>query len=242
MRNSNLAVLVFGLSAMALSQAQSDGPSARDTAALAMEGYWISVVTEDWKFRMVVPNPGEYEGIPLNAAARLEADTWDASTSNACGIYGAANLMRVPTRLRIGWEDDDTLRIETDAGRQTRSLHFGAASDEASVAPSLQGFSVAEWRYAVGEGPGDAVANHGSLKVRTSRLASGLLRSNGVPYSAETTMTEYFNVFDAPNGDQWLVVTTIVEDPVYLTRPLYTSSHFKRLRDDSGWNPTGCSS
>jgi hypothetical protein len=240
MKNPNPAILLVGLCVTALCQAQSDGPSAREAPALAMEGYWISVVTEDWKFRMVTPNPGEYEGIPLNAAARNVADAWDAATADACGIYGAANLMRVPTRLRIGWEDDDTLRIETDAGRQTRSLHFGAATVAGSVPPSLQGYSVAEWRYAVGEAPDDATENHGSLSVHTSRLAPGLLRANGVPYSAETTMTEYFNVFDAPNADQWLVVTTIVEDPVYLTRPLYTSSHFKRLRSDSGWNPRAC--
>lgn len=240
MRTLNPAILLVGLCAAALCQAQSGGPGAREASALAMEGYWISVVTEDWKFRMVTPNPGEYEGIPLNAAARAEANAWSASTADACRIYGAANLMRVPTRLRIGWEDEDTLLMTTDAGSQTRSLHFGAASDATSVPLSLQGYSAAEWRYAVGEAPGDSVANHGSLEVHTSRLAPGLLRANGVPYSAETTMTEYFNVFDAPNGDQWLVVTTIVEDPVYLTRPLYTSSHFKRLRDDSGWDPTTC--
>jgi hypothetical protein len=132
------------------------------------------------------------------------------------------------------------LRIETDAGSQTRLLHFGPGSDDATVPHSLQGYSVAEWRYAVGEAPTDAIQNHGSLKVHTSRLAPGLLRANGVPYSAQTTMTEYFSVFDAPNGDQLLVVTTIVEDPVYLSRRFYNSSHFKKLSDDSGWNPTTC--
>jgi len=240
MRAAVAKILLVGLCTAGLCQAQSESPSARQAPALALEGYWISVVTEDWQYRMVVPAGGEYEGIPLNDEGLAVADTWDAAAADECGIYGAANLMRVPTRLRIGWQDDDTLRIDTDAGSQSRLLHFGAPSQAGSVPRAPQGYSVAEWRYAVGEGARNAVANHGSLAVRTSRLAPGLLRANGVPYSAETTMREYFDVFDAPNGDQWLVVTTIVEDPTFLSRPFYTSSHFKRLPDGKGWNPTTC--
>jgi len=240
MRTPSFAVLLVGLGAATLCQAQGDELSARDAPALAMEGYWISVVTEDWKYRMVSPNAGEYAGIPLNAAARAEADAWNASTGDACRVYGAANIMRVPTRLRIGWADEDTLRIETDAGSQRRLLHFGAATDAAGAPASLQGYSTAEWRYAAGESPADAGDNRGSMKVYTSRLVPGQLRANGVPYSAQTSMTEYFNVFDTPNGDRLLVITTIVEDPVYLSRPFYNSTHFKRLSDDSGWDPSAC--
>lgn len=230
----------LGLCAGTLALAQDTRPSARDAPALDMEGYWISAVTEDWKYRMVTPNAGEYGGIPLNAAARAEADAFNPSAGDTCRLYGAANLMRVPTRLRIDWQDEATLRIETDAGSQTRLLRFAAMPSAANAPRSLQGYSVAEWRYAVGETATDAVPNHGALEVRTSRLTPGLLRANGVPYSADTAVTEYFNVFDAPNGDQWLVVTTIVVDPVYLSRPFYTSTHFKRLADDSGWDPTAC--
>jgi len=240
MRAAVSTILLVGLCAVGLCQAQSEPPSARQAPALALEGYWISAVTEDWKYRMVVPSAGEYEGIPLSADGLAVAQAWDGAAADGCRIYGAANLMRVPTRLHIGWEDDDTLRIETDAGSQSRLLHFGVPSDAGSMPRGLQGYSVAEWRYAVGEAPRNAVANHGSLAVRTSRLAPGLLRANGVPYSAETTMREYFDVFDAPNGDQWLVVTTIVDDPIYLSRPFYTSSHFKRLPDGKGWKPTTC--
>jgi len=241
--SSALGALLLAAFALPLtSQAQPGGPalSARAAPALDMQGDWIAVVTEDWKFRMVTPNKGEYAGIPLNAAGRRVADAWEPATSDSCRIYGAANIMRVPGRLRIGWEDEDTLRIDTDAGRQTRMLHFDSATSPASVPSSLQGYSAAEWRYAVNESAADAVPNHGGLKVVTTRLAPGYLRGNGVPYGERAMMTEYFNVFDAPNGDQWLVVTTIVEDPEFLSRPFYTSSHFKRLRDDSGWNPTDC--
>ena len=53
-------------------------------------------------------------------------------------------------------------------------------------------------------------------------------------------MTEHFDAFESPNGDDWLIVTTVVEDPVYLSDRYVTSSHFKRERDASNWNPTDC--
>ena len=72
-------------------------------------------------------------------------------------------------------------------------------------------------------------------------MRPGYLRKNGVPYSESAVLTEYYNRHIAPNGDAWLVVTTLVDDPQYLNRPHVTSSHFKKLADDSGWNPTACS-
>ena len=59
------------------------------------------------------------------------ADTWDPAKDEAageqCRAYGAANIMRVPGRLHITWQNDTTLRIDTDAGTQTRLIRFGAA-------------------------------------------------------------------------------------------------------------------
>jgi hypothetical protein len=81
----------------------------------------------------------------------------------------------------------------------------------------------------------------GALKIVTTHLSPGYLRKNGVPYSANTTLTEYFDRTFEPNGDSLLIVTTIVEDPTYLNGPFYTSTHFKRLADTGpGWNPTAC--
>jgi hypothetical protein len=54
-------------------------------------------------------------------------------------------------------------------------------------------------------------------------------------------VTEYYDVNKMPNGDQWMTVTTKVDDPVYFTRPLLTSSDFKKLPNANGWNPTPCS-
>ncbi len=96
-----------------------------------MTGYWVSVVTEDWRYRMVTPPKGSFGGVPLNAAGRQAANAWDPAKDEAaggtCKSYGAAALMRVPGRWHITWENDTTLRVEADAGMQTRLFHFGGA-------------------------------------------------------------------------------------------------------------------
>jgi hypothetical protein len=216
----------------------------RAAPAIDMTGTWVSVVTEDWKYRMVTPDRGVYNGIPLNEAGRAVADAWDpdadAATGEACRSYGAPSIMRVPGRIRVRWEGEDTLRIDTDAGQQTRRLAF--AEHAAFSEPSWQGRSSAEWVYAPPGATPPSQPRGGSLKVTTTALRPGYLRKNGVPYSAATVLTEYFNTLTAPNGDEWLVVTTVVDDPTYLNAPYITSSHFKKIDNDDGWNPTPCSS
>jgi len=213
-----------------------------------MTGYWVSVVTEDWMFRMVTPPKGQYLGVPLNAAARREADAWDPAKDEAageeCKSYGAAALMRVPGRLHITWENDTTLKVETEAGTQTRLFHFGsdapgsdAEKAAQSSAPTWQGYSIAEWEQAsVGRGQ----PRNGDLKVVTTRMRPGYLRKNGVPYSENAVVTEWYDRHDAPNGDIWLVVSTEVKDPQYLTTPFITSTHFKKIPDNSPWKPEAC--
>lgn len=215
--------------------------SARQAAALDLTGYWVSVVTEDWRYRMVTPNKGVFDALPLNAEGRRVGNLWDPARDEAageqCKAYGAAAIMRMPTRLRISWQDDNTLKIETDAGMQTRLFHFG--TPPAPGEPSWQGHSVAQWEYATtARGGGQRL---GSLKVVTTNLRPGYLRKNGAPYSERTVVTEYFDVNTLPNGDEWMTVTTRVEDPVYLARPLLTTSDFKKLPGAAGWNPTPCS-
>jgi hypothetical protein len=215
--------------------------SPRASAAIDLTGQWVSIVNEDWRWRMVTPPKGDYTSIqPLNAAGKAVADKWDPAEDGSCRAYGAAGVMRVPTRLRIDWDGDNALAVRTDAGEQLRRFDFAAQSDAA--APSLQGRSVASWQRTVPPPgpPRGAPPPGGSLKVVTTRLLPGWLRRNGVPYSAETTLTEYYDRFAAPNGDEWLVVTTIVEDPQYLTGRFITSSHFRREKDRSKWNPKPC--
>ena len=217
------------------------GPPASPKAAAAidMTGYWVSLVTEDWKFRMVTAKKGNFAGVPLNAEGRRAVNEWDPAKDEAagqqCKAYGAAGLMRLPGRLHITWENDATLRIETDAGTQTRLFHFGGAAPQ-SMEASWQGYSAAQWEYAA-----TSSARTGNLKVVTTHLLPGYLRKNGVPYSGNAVVTEYYDLIPAPNGDQWLVVSTEVNDPQYLNMPFITSTHFKKLADATGWDPQPCS-
>ena len=148
--------------------------------------------------------------------------------------------MRVPGRLHTTWENDATLRIDTDAGTQTRLFHFDATTAP-SGEPAWQGYSVARWEPAAGGRGGGGGPRGGSLKVVTTNMRPGYVRKNGAPYSRNAVLTEYFDLNTMPNGDQWVTVTTMVDDPMYFSRPLLTSSDFKKLPDASGWNPTPCS-
>jgi hypothetical protein len=279
-----LAVAVHDSARVAAQQPAA--ASARAAAPVDFTGYWVSIVTEDWRYRMMTPAKGDYASVPLNPAGRRAADGWDAAkdaaAGDACKAYGAAAIMRIPGRLHMTWSGDNVLKIETDAGTQTRLLHFGEA--DAPARPSdWQGYSIARWQVAAGrpaaqgtprdvtgadlglgrgtDAPSGAVAGAtlqpaagrgaeastpqqrgGSLKVVTTRLRAGYLRKNGVPYSEKALLTEYFTRVPGPQGATWLVVTTIVEDPEYLTQPFITSTHFRREADGAKWRPTPCAS
>ena len=214
--------------------------SAKAAAAIDMTGYWVSVISEDWKFRMVTPRKGDYDLVPLTPAGRTLADTWDPAKDeaegNPCKGYGAAAIMRAPGRLHITWPNDNTLQMDMEAGTQTRVLHFGQSQPQGEAA--WQGYSVAEWSV---DGGGRGQSRTGNLKVVTTRMRPGYLRKNGVPYSGNAVMTEYFRRITTPNGDQWLMVITEVNDPQYLNTPFVTSTQFKKLPDGSAWKPEPCS-
>jgi hypothetical protein len=151
--------------------------------------------------------------------------------------------MRVPGRLHVTWPDENTLRVDADAGSQTRLLTFsdGAGKDGE---PTWQGKSAARWEVFPprGRGAGDAPPAGGSLKVVTTNMRAGYLRKNGVPYSEGAVLTEYFDLAPLPAGGQLLVVTAVVDDPRSLREPFIVSSQFKKQSDSSKWDPTPCSS
>ena len=229
-------------------------PSGRAGAPVDLTGTWVSVVTEDWEWRMVTPKKGDATSVPLNAQGRKVAESWDPSQDGRCEAYGVGGLMRMPGRLRITWQDDFTLRIESDQGQQTRLINFAKPGAPVLTAPAnaprtLQGYSVGEWQRAggaqdafLGRGVGAAGGTQrwGSLKVTTRNMTAGWLRRNGVPYSENAIITEYFTRFTHPEAGDWFIVTTTVEDPLYLTQPFITSSNFKREANDSKWNPVPC--
>jgi hypothetical protein len=233
--------------ALSLLTAVSHGqpaPAGRSAAPSQTDftGYWVSVVTEDWRWRMVTPAKGDYSSIPLTLEGKRAADTWDPAKDEAageqCRSYAAPAIMRVPGRLHITWLDGSTLKVEIDAGQQTRLLRFGAAQ---AAAPSWQGNTAAKWENAPPP-PGENRAKSGSIATVTTGIRPGYLRKNGVPYTAEAVLTEYWDINREPNGSQTLVVTSIVHDPRYLQHDWITAMHFKKEPDGSKWDPQPCSS
>jgi hypothetical protein len=209
---------------------------AKAIAPIDLTGYWVSIVSEDWRFRMIAAPKGDFAGVPLNPAGQKVAKEWDPAkdeaAGNQCKAYGAAGLMRIPTRLHITWQDDNTLKIEADAGTQTRLLHFGPPQPPSGPPHGSFG-GVGYFGTAFDPSKG------GSLEVNTSHLAPGYLRRNGIPYSDKTTVQEFYDVIKEPEAD-WIVVKTIVSDPTYLFRTMITSTHFRKQPDAPGWKPSAC--
>jgi hypothetical protein len=147
--------------------------------------------------------------------------------------------MNLPTHLRITWQDDNTLRVDTDYGTQTRLLHFGNWTPPEPRKRSRQGNSVAVWASRRGERGGAPSARY--LRITTTDLMSGYLRKNGVPYDENASLLEYVDLFKEPNGAAIVVWTAVVDDPANLETPYVISSQFKKQPDASGWDPTPCS-
>lgn len=248
---------------IAVATLAAQGSLYQQYAPIDLTGTWVSVVTEDWQYRMITPAEGDFQNFPLNAEAAKVANAWDPARDEAAGLacqaYAAPTIMREPGRARIAWANGGSaLRVEVDSGQQTRVFNFAGATPPAGRA-GWQGFSQASWEYVGGFDPltvgaeppggrrgrgarGGAAPRPagGSLKVVTTHLRAGYLRKNGIPFSEDAVVTEYFNVHTDVDGTNWLVVTTIVNDPKYLRAEYITSSNFKKEPDDSKWSPRPC--
>ena len=147
----------------------------KEAALVDITGYWVSIVSEDWRFRMVTAPKGDYPDVPLNAEGKKIADAWDPAKDEAsgdrCKAYGAPNLMRVPARFHITWADDATLKIEIGRGHADAAHPVQRAGRHASPRSP---------------GPVDRpVGWPGRAEGRHHNLLPGYLQSNGAPYSAE---------------------------------------------------------
>jgi hypothetical protein len=287
-----MAATAVWLAAPSAAQAQAGRggppPTAKASAPIDLTGYWTSVITEDYRLRMLTapkgdfgvgppgavarpgtgayglgPNPSLGGSIPYKTKGAQAAMQWDPvkdeSEGNQCKAYGAPGVMRQPTHLHISWEDDNTLKVEADAGTQTRFFHFmpppqgGQMSYVAGIytppeapkfdaprgtAASWQGYSVAMWTTMGGDR--ENYERSGSLKVVTSRLKPGYYWRNGVPYTEDALLTEHFRTLKLPDGGTWIILVQIVDDPEYLTQSFIVNYHFKKLPDGSQWNPTAC--
>jgi hypothetical protein len=283
----SVAIGLAGINAQGQGRGRGAGPAtmtAQQAAPTDLAGTWVSVVTEDWRWRMVTPpkDGSVAASIPVNAEGRKAALAWDAAadaaSGNQCRAFGVGGIMRQPGRVRVSWQDDATLKLEFDAGTQTRLLHFNPKA-QPPAEKTFQGHSIATWEGpGVGRGPGLAdgrpdarvtgggildrnvpggggqglrggppprqiarINTGGHLKVVTTNFREGYLRKNGVPYSEQASITEYIHRLPThPNGDSWLQVITIVEDPRYLTQPFYTSTNFRLEPNDANFKPTPC--
>jgi hypothetical protein len=230
----------------------------RAAAPIDLTGYWVSLIVDEWRFR-VTPQKGDIAYLPLTPEARKVANAWDPvkdeSAGTQCKAYGAVGVMQRPGRLRVAWENEMTLRMETDAGTQTRLLRFGVPAPPAERGePSWQGYSTAQWLVAGralldlgglgfvpgGRNPGRVPPRGGTLRVVTTNLLPGYIRKNGVPHSGTAVLTEYMTVLEGQQSDTYLSVTASVEDPTYLTEPFLRTYTFKKLADGAGWDPTPC--
>jgi len=216
-------------------------------ALIDLTGYWVSIIDEEWRWRMMTPPKGDLSFVPLNAEGRRVASLWDPAADqaagNQCKAYGAAGVMRLPERLHISWANDNTLEIDIDSGMQKRLLHFDGSKWNGGE-PQWQGDSVASWEKQVQSGGfgrplGGTPPPGGSLKVVTTHMRPGYLRQNGVPYSDKAVLTEYFDRLDV-DGQGYLIVTSIVEDPQFLTGRFLTTEQFKLEPNGSKWHPAPC--
>ena len=223
-------------------------PTPKAGALLDLSGYWVSIIDDEWRWRMMTPANGDLAFLPLNPEGRRVAGAWDPAKDeadgNQCRAFGAAGIMHLPERLHITWADDRTLEIDTDAGMQKRLLHFDG-SKWSGGEPDWQGDSVSSWeKKPQVRGFGFPVRlppspNAGSLKVVTTHMRPGYLRKNGAPYSGNAVLTEFFDRIEL-DGEPFLIVTGVVEDPQYLTARFITTEQFKLESDGSKWNPTPC--
>jgi hypothetical protein len=218
--------------------------SPKQMAPYDLTGYWVSIVDENWRFRMVTPPKGDFEGIFLTPKATQMAMNWDPDADKKAGLackgYGAPAIMQIPTRMHISWADDETLTFEFDAGKQVRTAYFGKAPDKPGD-PGWQGVTKAEWEMrGLNNGFAPPTPKAIALKTVTTKARPGYIRKNGVPYSANAVVTEYYDILPGFDGTEYLVVKTIVDDPEYLTQQYVLSANFKRIPDKKGWDPRPC--
>ncbi len=259
-----LSLAIFGaaLSVSAFAQGGRGGDQAprtgKSVAPIDITGYWVSEIVDEWRFR-VTPQKGDIAYLPLNAEARKVAQAWDPTKDEAdgkaCKAYGAVGVMQRPGRMHITWQDDNTLKVELDTGTQTRLLHFGAAPADKG-APSWQGYSTAQWvapgnvliftgdtfvPALGGRGRGPAgPPKTATLRVNTTNMLPGYIRKNGVPYSDKAVLTEHFNLLTGQQNEPYLIMTAFVEDPTYLNQPFIRTYTWKKVPDNTGWDPTPC--
>lgn len=247
MRRALLACAMFVcLAATPIAQRGGPPQPVRSPQAMAPfdpTGYWVAIVSDEWRYRMLTPPKGNVDYVPLNAEGQRVAREWDPAKDEAageqCRAYGAGGIMRLPIRLHITWADERTLRVDIDAGTQTRVLHFGGTAPS-NTENAWQGYSVADWQIPGGGRGAPQPARFGQLKIVTNHLRPGYLRKNGVPYGTGAVLTEHVQHLKDDDGLEYIAITSMLEDAQYLQQPWVRTSQFRKQPDAKGWNPSPC--
>ena len=188
-------------------------------AEMDFSGDWAPRFYEDQPERVPGPELGDYLGLPINAAARMRADTWDASIQTLpewqCRPHSADYIWRGPSPVRISKEINPlTRQITAFHAEWLRSIDRpiyldGRPHPPDYAAHTWAGFSTAKWE-------GDM------LTIYTTHLKEGYIRRNGMARSDKATLTEHWM-----RHGEFLTVVTIVTDPVYLTEPFVRSTDYQ---------------
>ena len=188
-------------------------------AQVDFTGEWAPRFYEDQPERVPGPELGDYLGLPVTEAARMRADTWDASIQTLpewqCRPHSADYIWRGPSNLHI-WKEVDPVSRQITAFhaewlRSIDNIYYldGRPHPSANAPHTWGGFATAKW-------DGDI------LTVTVTHLKEGYVRRNGVPRSDLATVTEHWM-----RHGNWLTVMTIVNDPVYLSEPFVRSTDYQ---------------
>jgi len=189
-------------------------------AQVDFSGEWAPIYHEDGPERLPGPELGDYTEMPINEAARMAADSWDADRISAvqeyqCRPHGADYALRGLGNVRIWREIDQatqrTIAFHTHmlAWDSERVIYMdGRPHPPALANHSFQGFSTGVW-----EG--------NMLTITTTHLKPNYLRRNGIPRSDLATLTEHWMLHGS-----YLTIVSVITDPVYLTEPLVRSDNW----------------
>lgn len=186
-----------------------------------LDGYWNLLLDEDAPEYGAGPEEGDYAGLPVTAAARDVAQSWDPEQLTVpemqCQPFPSTYGPRAVTIMRV-WEDRDPYnnqqtQIETwiAFAAQHRHIYMVPKPHPPPVAQaSWQGYSTGRW-----------VGN--VLWVHTDQLKAAFIARNGLPLDDRSTMDERFFRY----GDV-LTDVMMISDPQYLTRPVIESKEYWR--------------
>jgi hypothetical protein len=196
-------------------------PATPAAAQFDISGEWAARAGhEDQPPRVPGPDLGDYTGMPINAAARQKAESWDASIlsqpEQQTKPHPAQYEMRGPGPNMRWTKIVDPLAgrlvaftIVGTFGRADRTIWMDGRPHPSKYAEhTFAGFSTGEW-----------VAN--ALKVTTTHMKTAFIQRNGAPSSYKGVMTEFY-----VRHDEHLMLLSIIDDPIYLEEPMVRTSNW----------------